>query len=464
MRVPAAGGAAETICAAAGQYRGASWNDDNVIVFSMNGEVYQVSAAGGVPVKLTLVSAGASQWESPRFLPDGVHFLILARTGSEEARGVYVASLDGDPPVRVASVGTRVQFAAPDQLLFIRDGALFAQTLDLRRWSLTGEPVRIADDVGANQANGASGFDVSSTGVLVTRSLGTAGLDQVRWYARDGKPLATMGDPAPIHEVALSRDGRRIAFSANVGLGRTRDIWTIDLASNITSRLTADTGGVTGVLWSPDSRALTYTKQTGANMIRTKTVGAAADSLVLELGDPVTYLQDYSPDGQTLLMHRRDTLMALPLTGERKPVVLAAISGVDEVRFSPDGKRVSYGSDESGTWQAYVADYPSLENRRQVSATGGRQPRWRRDGKELYFITHDGKVMVAAARQGSDGEFQAPTLLFQSPLQSASAVIDQWDVTADGQRFLFMVPIERPDGGAFPLNVVLNWTNALKRK
>jgi Tol biopolymer transport system component len=122
-------------------------------------------------------------------------------------------------------------------------------------------------------------------------------------------------------------------------LGRTRDIWTIDLASNITSRLTADTGGVTGVLWSPDSRALTYTKQTGANMIRTKTVGGAADSLVYELGDPVTYLQDYSPDGKTLLMHRRDTLIALPLAGERKPVVLAAISGVDEVRFSPDGKR-----------------------------------------------------------------------------------------------------------------------------
>jgi Tol biopolymer transport system component len=163
-------------------------------------------------------------------------------------------------------------------------------------------------------------------------------------------------------------------------------------------------------------------------------------------------------------MHRRDTLMALPLAGERKPVVLAAISGVDEVRFSPDGKRVSYGSDESGTWQAYVADYPSLENRRQVSATGGRQPRWRRDGKELYFLTHDGKVMVAAVRQGSDGEFHAPTLLFQSPLANASAVIDEWDVTADGQRFLFMVPIQRPDGGAFPLNVVLNWTNALKRK
>lgn len=190
---------------------------------------------------------------------------------------------------------------------------------------------------------------------------------------------------------------------------------------------------------------------------------AGRDSLIYESKERRFFAEDWSEDGETLLIRRTDTLYALPMTADRKPVVLAGIKEIDEVRYAPGGRQLSYGSNESGTWQVYVADYPSLDNRRQVSASGGRQARWKRDGKELYFLSSDGKVMVAALRPGSAGEFAAPEVLFQSPLSIPSPVIDQWDVDANGRRFLFLVP-EAGAGLAYPMTVVLHWTHALNTK
>jgi Tol biopolymer transport system component len=461
-RVPASGGTPETICDAAGTIRGASWNADNVIVFSRDGEIYRVPAIGGVPVKLPLEAPGSSRWEYPWFLPDGERFLLLARGGDANTRGVYVASLEAGTPVRLGAAETRVAFAQPDQLLFVRDDALYAQTLDTRKLQLVGEPVRIADDVGANLINGVAGFGVSQTGMLVHRGSATFGTRQLRWYTRDGTPRETIGDSANIWEFALAPDGRRVAFTSRVSIARTADVWTVDLASNITSRLTADSVGVRGVLWSRDSRSVTFGKDGSESPLHAKRVGDATDSIVYKPDGTTTLAEDYSPDSRTLLIRRPDTLLALPLSGDRKPVVLAVIRGVDEVRFSPDGRRVSYGTNVDDR-QIYVADYPALDNRRQVSANGGRQARWRGDGKELYFLDPGGKVMVAAVRPGSATEFLAPTVLFQSPLANPSSVTDQFDVTRDGQRFLFAVSTDGSDATSASLSVLFNWQNALKK-
>ena len=180
-RVALAGGAAETICEATGVIRGASWNADNVIVFSKDGEMYRVPATGGVPVKVSVSAPRAGRWEHPWFLPDGEHFLILARGGDAAARGVYVASLAGGTPTRIDDGDTRVAFVPPGQLIYVREQALYARPFDARAMRFTGEQVRIADDVGDNPANGAAGF-----GTRVAWRI--AGSEREGWHSSSGSP------------------------------------------------------------------------------------------------------------------------------------------------------------------------------------------------------------------------------------------------------------------------------------
>jgi Tol biopolymer transport system component len=470
-RTSITGGTAETICEATGNIRGASWSQSNVIVFSMNGELYRVPASGGVPAKLTLVVPGAGSWEGPWFLPDGVHFLVVARRGTVAARGVYVASLDGGTPIRVAGGDSRVAFAPPDQLLFVREEALYAQTLDTRRFRVTGEPVRIIDDVGVNPSNGVAGFSVSTTGVLVKRpSRMSGGEAQLRWYSRAGAAIADLGEPAIVSELALSPDDRHVAltrFDANM---RALDVWVVDVVNNVTSRLTSRPEGVTGVTWSPDSRSVTYlTVSGGSDTLFARAVGASKDSVVFADSE-LTRAEDYSQDGRMLLLRQAAVgkLLVKTVGSTRAPVALGTLGYVDELRLSPDASVVSYGAreyGETGNWQIWAASFPSLENRRQVSAGGGMQARWRADGKELFFLSPEGKVMSATVTTGPAPTFGAPTVLFQSPVTNPDATEDQYDVTRDGQRFLFAVgPRQITELDSPPLTVVLNWTNALKRK
>ena len=466
-RLPVGGGVARTICDAAGALRGGSWNAKNVIVFSMDGALYRVSAAGGLPLKLNVPSPQASRWEYPAFLPGGEHFLVLARGGELTTRGVYVASLAGGTPTRIGPADSRFAFAQPNQLLSVGEvggtvGSLYAQTLDLRAMRLTGEAVRIADGLGVNPANGAAGFAVSSTGVLVYRDVGSPKLGQLQWYARNGKVIGKVGEPKPYREFSLSPDGKVAAATVLSGPQTRADLWTFDVASNIPSRFTADSN-VSGVLWSPDSRSLTF-HTTWDGAIRVKALGASSDSVLFTLRTRMNSAEDYSRDGRTLLVRRPDSLFALPLTGERKPRFLAAIKSIDEVRLSPDSKHVSYGTNQSGKWEVYIASYPALDNRRQVSANGGVQARWRGDGKELYYLAPDGKAMVIAIKPGIRDEFLAPTILFQSPLTTPSGILDEWDVTRDGQRFLFAAPVEQSPAGRGPLEVIVNWPSLLPKK
>jgi serine/threonine-protein kinase len=458
--VAIAGGNAEMVCDLAGAFRDGAWNAANVIVFSMNGALYRVPATGGVPVKVSLQASGAMTWYDPVFLPDGDHFLVIARGRDVSAQGIYVASLSSGSTTRLGAGETRVGFAPPNHVLFARDETLYAQDIELDAPRLLGDPVRIANDVGTNFGNGASGFAVGAD-VVVTRE-GGSNLRQIQLFGRDGKLLSTLGDSATYLEIALSPDGKRVAATVSARSGeRGLFIRVIDLASRIASRFVTDSSPLRGVLWSPDSRAITF--QTGPRL-RAKSVGGINDSLIYQSSDDLpASAEDYASDGKTLLMRRLDTLFALPLTGEGKPTALPVIKGVGAVRFSPDGKQVSYSTAESGVSHVYVASFPALDNRRQISATGGAQARWRADGKEVYFLEPTtGKVMMVAPKHGSPGEFTVPVSLFQGPLVRPNGTIDQWDVTRDGQRFVFATPLNQVN--ARPLTVVLNWTSLLPKK
>ena len=456
-RVAIGGGGTETICALPTSVRGGSWNAQGVIIYSGDGVIYRVPGAGGVPVKISLSAPGVVRWDQPFFLPDGDRFLVIGRQAVDSARSIYVATLDGGSPIRVASSAT-AKFAPPNQLLFVREGTLYAQSLDLGGLRLEGEPVRIVDNVGVNPATGNAGFSASTTGTLVVRAPGTIG-KHLRWYSRAGAPQGVIGDTAQIDEIAVSPDGRRIAETRSSSRGFSDGIWTVEIATNIASPLLTRAIGASGVLWSPDSRSLTYRS---GDTLWARPIGGSTDSLV-HVGAGRTRAEDYTRDGKTLLMRQAvsGTILAATVGGTGTPKELVTQRGVDEMRISPDGRIVTWNTTVSGSEQVWAASFPTFENRRQVSANGGVQARWRADGKELLFLSLDGKVMSAAVVPGQTPEFRAPMVLFQSPLTRPSGVSDDWDITADGQRFLFAVSLNR-EAETPPLTVLLNWTNALR--
>jgi serine/threonine-protein kinase len=459
-RVGVANGNPEAICDLTGVFRGGSWNTENVIVFSMDGTIYRVSARGGAPAKIQLHVSDVESWQDPVFLPDGDHFLILARRGPVARQGEYIASLSSGSATRLVAAETKVAFAPPNHLLFVRDEALYAQDFELDAARLVGDPVRIADDVGMNFGNGAAGF-AAAANVVVTREGGFR-LRQLQWFGRDGKLLGTLGDSAFYLDIALSPDGKQVAATVTARSGeRGRDIRVIDVTSRISSRLLTDSSVVSGVLWSSDSRAVTFQSN---SRIRTKSVGGITDSLVYASRDSLANIaEDYRSDGKTLLLRRPDTLFALPTTGDGKPRALPSVKGIAGARFSPDGTQIAYWTSEPGVGQVYVASYPTLDNRHQVSATGGMHARWRGNGKELYFIeAGTGNVMMAAAKPNSIGDFSVPVTLFRGPLPRPNPFINQFDVTRDGQRFLFAAALNQVN--TRPLMVMLNWTSLLPKK
>jgi len=223
------------------------------------------------------------------------------------------------------------------------------------------------------------------------------------------------------------------------------------------------------VLWSPDSRSVTFLSRNRTDTVYARGIGTAID-VPLYFNHALTRAEDYSADGKTLLLREPDggRILAKDLGSTTPPRVLATLGRVDEMRLSPDGHFVSWNaaSGLSEDWQVWVASYPSFENRRQVSPAGGRQARWRADSKELFYLTRDGTLMSAALIPGPVPEFRAPTRLFKTPIERPSAVSDEFDLSQDGQRFLLLVhprwnstQFEQP-----PLRVVVNWISALHRK
>jgi Tol biopolymer transport system component len=291
-------------------------------------------------------------------------------------------------------------------------------------------------------------------------------VSELVWVDRSGRPEGTLGDSGPYRQIALSPDERSLAFSrTDLATGRPV-LWTVDLASGVTSRLTFGDAATDDPIWSPDSRSVGYfSVEGGQTDFYRQTVGSRDVTTLLE-SDEVKYPHDWSRDGRYLLFHQGRGFYVLPLVEDRTPRLLRQMKGrVNSGRFSPDGRWIAYGSDESGAWEVYVAPFPGFEYSRQVSSRGGVQPRWRGDSRELYFLTLDGQVMsVTMTAAAGNGEMSTttPTPLFPSPLQTPSGARDQYVVSRDGKRFLFIRP--RTSSMEAPIMVVVNWQAALGRR
>jgi eukaryotic-like serine/threonine-protein kinase len=467
-RIPVSGGSPLVICDAPSP-DGGTWNREGVIVFApdSNSPLHRVPAAGGVSTPVTTLDKTQQEtahiW--PQFLPDGQRFLYW--TGGAKG-GIYVQALGSSQRTFLLATPDRAAFAS-GFLLFLRDNTLLAQHLDLKSLRLEGEPVSVAEDIRSGGSNGRNGFSISENGVLAYRSGGSGGNAQLSWYTREGKPAGTALPAGDYGQIELSPDDKRLVVERTPGGsgGSGVDLWLLDLATGVFSRLTSGPDSEREPLWSPDSQSVIYTVPDGKEPGIRQVVIGAADTPVFADGK-ANHLDDWSRDGKLLVYHTQggNDISILPLSGDRKPkVVFRTTFQKDEVRLSPDGRWVAYMSLESGQPEVYLAAFPSFTDRRQVSAGGGLMPRWQKDGKELYYFALDRKVMAVEVKAGSTLETGAVKQLFQPPGgMGISTTGYSWAVTGDGQKFLLREPAGAANAGAIePIHIVINWPAGLGR-
>lgn len=467
-KVDITGGPALTLCDAAGAGgRGGSWSKNDVIVFtpSVAAGLFRVPAAGGTATPLTAVdrAAGETSHRFPWFLPDGRHFLFTVRAEQQKS-AIYVGDLESKDRRQLVAAACNAAYSPPGFLLFLRERTLMAQPFDAAGLRTTGEPFPIAEEVDYIEGQIQAQFAVSQTGVLAFYAGGLANHSQLTWLDRGGKSLGTVGPPGNIREVAISPDGATVAMARMDPQMVTTDIWFHDLVHGTDSRFTFDHTTDEAPVWSPDgSRILFASIRTGKSGIYQKLVTGAGKEVLLCQTASLSIPTDWSRDGRFAIFenidaHTRYDVWVLPLSGDRKPFpFLQTESRELNGKLSPDGRWLAYQSDETGRPEVYVQTFPGQEGKWQVSATGGTRPVWRRDGKELFFISADDRLMAVDVKSGVRFEHGVPKPLFEARTPSYAT----FDVSRDGKRFLMANLLDQ--GATQAMTVVINWQAGLKR-
>ncbi len=400
---------------------GGTWNRDGTILFTPNytGPIFRVSAAGGEAAAVTRMDAQQGSHHFPQFLPDGRHFLYHA-SGSTEVGGVYAGQIEGGTATRLLDADASGVYAASGHLLFVRQGRLIAQEFDPARLALSGTPVPIDEQRVVVGIATAVGLSTSAAGPIVYRAGLPTGQRQFIWFDRSGKELGKVGDPdsADPQDPLLSPDGRRLALDRIVN--GNSDVWTFDLGSNLLSRSTFDMAADFGPVWSPDgSRFVFGSNRKGIFDLYVKPAAGARQEELLLATPQNKAPGDWSPDGRFVLYRSPGPttgfdLWAVPVDGERKPFPVVQTNAEErDGQFSPDGKWIAYQSNESGRVEVVIQPFPGTGGKLQVSANGGAQVRWRRDGKELFYIALDGRLMavpIQLAANGQSAETGTPVL------------------------------------------------------
>ncbi|HEY8226443.1 MAG TPA: protein kinase, partial [Pyrinomonadaceae bacterium] len=470
-KIEVSGGPAQTLCDA-GNGAGGTWSTNGVIIFSPDtaSSLYRISSSGGVQTQLTALDETRLEvsHKYPQFFPDGKHFLYLAQSTRAENSAIYVGALDSKETKFVLNTRAKATYTPPGYLLFLRDRTLMAQSFDASKLLLTGEPFPLAEQVGFNAVLGNAAFSVSENGTL-TYMTGIFGGGQPALYDRGGKRLGPVGPTGEYFNIFFSPDEKRAAAAMSDPQSGARDIWLLDIARGAPTRLTLDPAEDFLPIWSPDgSRIVFVSDRDGAGNLYQKSASGAGNDELLFKNNERKWPGDWSRDGRFIICTNlspktKDDLWVLPMTGDQKPFTyLQNTFNEDHPRFSPDGHFVAYASDQSGRWEVYVQTFPVSGGKWIVSTNGGAQPRWRRDGKELFFIAPDRKIMAADVKlEGSTFEAGVPKVLFQTNVVSYPNPRNVYDVSADGQRFLIITPPEETT--STPITVVSNWTAEVKR-
>jgi serine/threonine protein kinase len=470
-RVDVSGGVSQTLCDAPYAY-GGTWSSDGVILFSPDSSqsLMRVAASGGAPTSETTLESGEIGHYWPSFLPDGRHYLLLIESEKTPSTEIHVGTLGKKEKRRLTAGESGALYAPPGYLLFVREGALTAQTFDARSLQLTGEPIPIAERVGRMGGAGPTRygpFSASSNGVLAYGAVAMVS-SQLVWFDRRGQVLGIIS-PGDYADPELSPDGKRVAVCRDDPKTGTPDIWIMEISRGTQSRLTFHPRWEVYPVWSPDGSRIAFAwDKEGHTDIYLKPAGGGVEELLLK-ERRATYPLDWSRDGRLLLFSALDPktgsdLWLLPLEGSRTPKpLLQTPFNEGEARISPDGRFFAYTSDESGRPEVYVRPLTSMAEHWQVSIQGGTKPEWRRDGKELFYLADDRRLMSLELKDGSGFDRSAPRPLFQTraPRVDFPGFHSLYAVTPDGQRFL---TVTEPEGRSSPpITVVLDWAVELKR-
>ena len=483
-RIDLGGGAPQTVAQASRSSRGGTWNADGVMLFAPNsgGRLLRVPTSGGPPVAVTTLAGPQSSHRFPVFLPDGRHFLFYSQ-GTADTGGIYLGTLDAPDTHRLTAADAagayRASPSAPADgwLLWVRAGTLVAQRLDVARAALTGEPVTLADTVVVDGTFNTAAVSVSASGLVAYRT-GGASRQQLTWVDRSGQALGPLGAPDENSLLlpSVSPDGQRVVVARTVQ--GNQDLWLLDGAR--TSRFTFDAARDRFPIWSPDGTRIAFeSNRTGTRDLYVKAASGAGAEEVLVASSQTKLPTDWSADGRFLLYFSVDPqtnadLWVLSLEGDRTPwVFLKTPFDERDGTFSPDGRWVAYSSNESGRHEIYIRPFAGpaasatsasqVGGQWQVSSAGGTYPRWRRDGRELYYLAPNG-AMMAALVTVTDVTLApgAPVALFPTRILGGgadAAVGRQYDVTRDG-RFLINTVLEE---AAAPITLIQHWAPEAKK-
>jgi eukaryotic-like serine/threonine-protein kinase len=477
-KVDVRGESSQTLCEVRGEW-GGSWNGDGTIVFSAAGAtgsmLYRVSASGGEASAIT--KAGSGNHQFPQFLPDGRHLLFYASSLTPYSKhvesdriqntGVHVIALDGSDDRRLLEADSAAIYASPGYLLFVRQGVLFAQPFNAKRLELRNETFRLAETV-PFEINAAA-FSVSDNAVL---TYVTGPIDQDRqfaWFDRSGNVIETVGVPGDYRGVDLSPDGTRLAVHRHDGKGG--DAWVLE-PRGATRRLTFDASqDNSSPIWSPDGGRIVFSslRKGKWGLYRKSSDGTGDEDLLVESVLPKAPMA-WSPDGRYIIYFVADPESGrdqwlLSIDGDRRTVpLLNSRFNEDHPQISPNGQWLAYVSNSSGVAQVYVKRFPSGDGIWPVSAGGGWWPRWRRDGKEIFYL-EGSKLMAVPVNSARTLEIGEARELFDSHVSYPhhTTTINLYAVSSNGQRFLFPIAGSNKTTTAFsPITVVLNWTSTLK--
>jgi Tol biopolymer transport system component len=429
-----------------------SWNTTGTILFTGRDGLYAASVSGGTPKRLTTVAA-----TGPQFLPDGKHFLYWSNPNTGDVQGgtIYLGSLDSPPERNQAVVMTRA--SAPifgrdranlEYLLIARDDALIAVRFDVSTLKPTESPIAVAPQIGTNGP--VPGVSVSGNGTMVYSADTSGGRSTIQyaWFDRKGTRLAAAGQPVFYREFSLSPDESQVAVAIS---DRTYDseIYVMDVKGTAGRpvRITFDPEQNRSPVWSPDGMRVVFSR-VGVGLIEKFVKTGAERVLVREGGRP----SDWSRQG-TIVYSLDDDIMFLT---DGKPSRFSAnkTPAVEQhAHLSPDGTLLAYtSSDSRNVYDVYAETVPQSSFKQQV-AEGGFQPRWRRDGRELYYIRYaDARLIAVPVTPGATIPFGAPVELFTLP---TSGVDRGYAVSGNGERFL--IPTIAPAISVSPITVVTNW-------